>query len=340
MTENQNLTRALIRQLDVLRQVSVFDESSVTGISLGPPPGPSPTSLDLSLYPHITLSSNQTIATRLVVGADGINSPVRNFAGIDTNGWDYDRHGVVATLKLRPIQEDSSGSVAYQRFLPTGPVALLPLPGDYATLVWTNTLERAAHLKSLSQEDFLAMVNGAFRLDMVDIDFMSTQPSGQVSELDWRASVHPTDHLAHSGAIPRLATSVQEGSIASFPLRLRQATTYTASRVALLGDAAHTIHPLAGQGLNMGLSDSQALASAIEDAVEHGADVGNELQCLDHYNSKVWNKNNRMLGVVDKLHWLYTAQNPLVVGMRGLGLGAVDQLSGVKSWLMGQAGTT
>ena len=337
MAENQNLIHALLSRLDALNPISIFDKSSVSDIKLGPKPDASYSGLDLSLYPHITLSSNHTLAARLLIGADGINGPVRNFAGIATRGYDYGRHGVVATLKLKP-REDNNGSIAYQRFLPTGPIALLPLPGDYATLVWTTTPERAAQLKALSPENFVAMVNAAFRLEMVDIDFMSSQSSGQTSELDWRLSVHPTTDLERTASIARRALSVQEGSVASFPLRIRQASTYTADRVALIGDAAHTIHPLAGQGLNMGLADAEALVLAIEDGVVHGADIGNELQCLDRYNSDVWMRNSRMLGVVDKLHWLYSTRNPLMVGMRGLGLGAVEQLGGVKRWLMSQAG--
>ena len=337
MTENQNLTHALLSQLDNLGSTSIFDKTSVANIQLGPPADLPSSDPDLSHYPHITLSSQQTLAARLLVGADGINGPVRTFAGTATRGYDYDRHGVVATLKLEPA-EDRNCSIAYQRFLPTGPVALLPLPDDFATLVWTTTPERAAQLKSLGPDDFVAMVNAAFRLEMVDIDFMSTQSSGQTSELEWRLSVHPTTDLEQAAIIPRQILSVQDGSVASFPLRIRQATTYTADRIALIGDAAHTIHPLAGQGLNMGLSDSQALVAAIEGGVEHGADIGNELQCLDRYNSETWMRNSRMLGIVDKLHWLYSTRNPVLVGARGFGLGAVERLGGVKHWLMRQAG--
>jgi len=345
MTENQNLTRALTKRLDELPLISLFDKSSVENIHLGPPPSSSATessSLNLSSYPHITLSSKHTIAARLLVGADGINSPARTFAGIQTRGWDYNRHGLVATLKLTPVaghdQNQPRSVTAYQRFLPTGPIALLALPDDYATLVWTTTPAQAAHLRSLSMVDFIAMVNAAFRLEVVDLDYMFSQPSGQVDELQWRESVSPTTAATENGELPHLIKSVQEGSTASFPLRLRQSTTYTTHRTALIGDAAHTVHPLAGQGLNMGLGDSRSLASAIEYAVEHGADIGNEINCLDRYNSDMWMSNNRMLGAVDKLHWLYSITNGPVVGLRGLGLKAVDNLGPVKGWFMRQAG--
>ncbi len=342
MTENQNLTRALVRRIDELPPISLFDRASIEDIRLGPPSSPPATSLNLSSYPHITLSSKQTIAARLLVGADGINSPVRTFAGIQTRGWDYDRYGLVATLKLAPIAgQDSSPTgrvTAYQRFLPSGPVALLALPDDFATLVWTTTPAQASHLRSLSTEDFVAMINAAFRLEVVDLDYMLSQPSGQVEEFQWRESVSSTIAAVENREVPPLIGSVQEGSVASFPLRLRQSTTYTTHRIALIGDAAHTIHPLAGQGLNMGLGDSRSLASAIGYAVEHGADIGSEINCLDRYNSDMWMSNNRMLGAVDKLHWLYSMKTGLVVGLRGLGLKAVDSLGPVKGWFMRQAG--
>ena len=338
MVENNNLIRALISRFDLLPPISIFNKTSVAGIQLGSPTDPSATTLDLSSYPHVTLSSNNTIAARLLVGADGINSPVRKFAGIPTRGWDYARHGVVATLKSAPGSADSGSVTAYQRFLPSGPVALLALPGDSVSLVWTTTPERAALLKCLATDDFIAMVNAAFRLSMVDLDYMFTQTDGQADELQWRSSVYPSTAAEENGDIPSLVQTLQPGSIASFPLRLRQASTYTAHRVALVGDAAHTIHPLAGQGLNMGLADSRALASAIQYAVEHGADIGNEMTCLDRYNSDMWMSNNRMLGVVDKLHWLYSARSAPVVALRGLGLGLIDQMGALKGWFMRQAG--
>ncbi|MCJ1272606.1 putative ubiquinone biosynthesis monooxygenase [Puttea exsequens] len=345
MTENQNLTRALVERIDELDAVSLFNKASVSEIHLGPSApaaAPDPPTLNLSSYPHVMLASNQTIAARLLVGADGPNGPVRKFAGLQTRGWDYNRHGVVATLKLGGETyhnpENAIGVTAYQRFLPTGPIALLALPGQYASLVWTTTATRAAHLKSLSQEDFLAMVKAAFRLSTVDLDYMSNISSGQAAEYSWRESVNPSTTAESNREIPAPAISVQEGSIASFPLRLRQATSYTTHRIALIGDAAHTIHPLAGQGLNMGLADAQSLASAIETAVVHGADIGAQIECLDQYNADMWMKNNRMLGAVDKLHWLYSVGSGPLVGLRSLGLKAVDSFGPAKEFFMRQAG--
>lgn len=346
MTENQNLTRALLRRLDELGGLEIFDQKRVAGIHVGghktadqePAEG-----LDLSSYPHVELSSNRTLVARLLVGADGINSPVRTFAGIPTRGWDYERHGVVATLKASsPLDGGGHGAIAYQRFLPTGPIALLPMANGFATLVWTTTPERAAHLKTLSATDFIASVNAAFRLSMVDIDYMANIPSGQADEFQWRLSVNKAtiSNLEVDTSIPSPIESLQEGSVASFPLRFRHASTYVRPRTALIGDAAHTMHPLAGQGLNIGLSDSRSLSSTISMATRYGADIGDELQCLKSYNANTWMSNSRMLGAVDKLHWLYSASSAPIVALRGLGLGLVDWTGslGLKSWFMKQAG--
>ena len=346
MVENANLTRALLNRLTVLPSISVFEKTSVASIRLGPQLShdPETSSMDLSSYPFLTLSSGHTIAARLLVGADGLNSPVRTFAGIRSRGWDYDRHGVVATVKLAPSTDvgstgsESATATAYKRFLPSGPVALLPLPSDFATLVWSTTPQYAAHLKALSSEDFVAMVNAAFRLEMVDIKYMHTVPNGQLSELEWRESVKGGDTQIIT-PIPGRVIAVQPNSVASFPLRFRHADTYISSRIALAGDAAHTIHPLAGQGLNMGIGDVQTLHEAIEYHVKHGGDIGAEGN-LERYERNVYVANSRMLGVVDKLHWLYRWENPLGVGLRSLGLRAVNKLGGLKGLLMMQAGAS
>ncbi|KAL8868626.1 MAG: hypothetical protein Q9174_004866 [Haloplaca sp. 1 TL-2023] len=337
MTENPNLQRALVQRLANMQPFSLFDSTKVNSIESGPSHSPSDT-LDLSSYPSVTLSSGKKILARLLVGADGLNSPVREFAGISSRGWDYQRHGVVATLRYkepRGVERDGSTRIAFQRFLPSGPIALLAMPGDYATLVWTTTPEKAAKLKSLSSDDFVAMVNAAFRLDTVDLDYMNALIEGQVEELNWRSTV--TGVNRDEKRLPRTIESVQEGSIASFPLRYRQADSYTSSRVALIGDAAHTVHPLAGQGLNMGLADVQSLAKTIEQTVQCGGDIGDEMH-LENYNNEMWMLNNRMLGVTDKLHKLYSVGSGPLVGIRSLGLKMVDQMSPLKGWLMKQAG--
>lgn len=325
MTENLNLTSGLLSRLDEVGGVSVYDNTKVEDINFGE----QTEAMDLSQWPTVSLSSGKKIAARLLVGADGANSPVRTFAGIDSKGWDYNRHGVVATVRL----EGENGNTAFQRFLPTGPVALLPLPDNFATLVWSTTPALAAHLKTLSEVDFTALVNAAFRLSPVDLKYMHTLSSGQLDEYLWRLN-----HTSFSN-VPSTITSVQEGSVASFPLKLRHADTYIGERIALVGDAAHTVHPLAGQGLNQGQGDVQSLSKTIEYAATHGMDIGTTMS-LERYNSERYAANHLLLGVVDKLHKIYATDSAPVVGLRSLGLKAVNSLGPLKGFFMNQAAGT
>lgn len=332
MTENANLTSGLMGRIKELGGVEIFDQSKVETIAYGE----EVEDLDLTEWPTVKLSNGKTLAARLLVGADGANSPVRTFAGIDSRGWDYGRHGVVATLEL---EGDGWGGahrkIAYQRFLPTGTIALLPMPGNFATLVWSTTPENAALLKKLSAKDFIAMVNAGFRLSAVDLKYLHGQEDGQEEELLWRAQHTPVE----PESIPQAIVGVQEGSVASFPLKLRHADTYIGERVALVGDAAHTIHPLAGQGLNQGQGDVQSLVKAIEYAVTHGQDIGSLLS-LESYNSDRYAANHVLLGVCDKLHKLYSFDSGPLVPLRSIGLKAINAMGPLKSFFMEQASGT
>ncbi|KAK3341731.1 hypothetical protein B0T25DRAFT_351347 [Lasiosphaeria hispida] len=329
MTENLNLTSGLLRRLAQLGGVSVFGNAKVENISFGE----QTEAQDLREWPVVNLAGGKQLVARLLVGADGANSPVRSFAGIEARGWDYGRHGVVATLEL---QGQGWGGdqmkTAYQRFLPTGPVAMLPLPGNYSTLVWSTTPENASLLKRLPTKDFVALVNAAFQLSPADLEFMHTQSEGQAEEYSWRSEHTPF----HSEIIPQAVTGVQEGTIASFPLKMRHADTYIGERVALVGDAAHTIHPLAGQGLNQGQGDVQSLANTIEYAVNHGQDIGGRLS-LEPYLAERYTANHVLMGVCDKLHKLYSVGSGPIVSLRSLGLNAVNSLGPLKTFVMSQA---
>ncbi|CAG8876110.1 unnamed protein product [Penicillium nalgiovense] len=300
MTENANLVRALLRRIADSgdENLSLFSNATVASIENGSdlkPEGP-----DLSAWPVLTVKPTgpaaetetpKRIAARLLVGADGINSPVRSFADIPTQGWDYGRHGV-----------------------------------------------NAAYLKSLPTPAFLAMVNAAFRLDMTDLTYMmgmqssSSDSTSHQAELTWRAQ-----HTPLPSQIPPPATAVQTGTVASFPLRFRHAAQYISPRIALVGDAAHVIHPLAGQGLNLGLADVASLSKTIQYAVSHGMDVG-DLLTLERYSSERYLPNAKIGGACDLLHKMYNVpgEGP-VAWARSLGLGVVDRLPFVKSFLMKNA---
>jgi ubiquinone biosynthesis monooxygenase Coq6 len=366
MTENSNLTRGLLARISELSsgsEDSLFSNTTVARIENGED---DPDGLNLSSWPVLSLASTDAtkaipsrIAARLLIGTDGFNSPVRQFAGIASKGWDYNRHGVVATLKLTPKEEsfdsffsDSSPqatATAYQRFLPAlgGPIALLPLPNNHASLVWSTTPQHATYLKTLPPDSLTALTNAAFRLSQTDLKYMftlpataqhqqsTTKPQMHASELTWRLShTPPTPHA------PPLITSLQPGTLASFPLRFRQSSTYISPRVALLGDAAHTVHPLAGQGLNLGLGDASALASTIEYAVAHGQDLG-DVMTLERYDRARWAKGVKVGGACDLLNKVYGVEGAVAGWVRGLGMrvlgmdGAVGR--GVRGWVMRQA---
>ncbi|GAW14293.1 hypothetical protein ANO14919_036940 [Xylariales sp. No.14919] len=329
MIENLNLTSGLLKRIDELSGITTFDSARVENITLGE----ETEELDFREWPIVHLGGGKQLAARLLVGADGANSPVRTFAGIDSKGWDYGRHGVVATLELEGNGwAGDDMKIAYQRFLPTGPIAMLPLPGNYSTLVWSTTPSNAALLKSLPAKDFTALVNAAFRLNSVDLQFMHTMNSGHEDELAWRLQHTHFD----AQAVPQNAVGVQEGTVASFPLKMRHADTYIGERIALVGDAAHTVHPLAGQGLNQGQGDVESLAKTLDYAVSHGQDIGTRMS-LESYNSERYIANHVLLGVVDKLHKLYSVESGPLVPLRSWGLSAVNAMGPLKGFFMRQA---
>lgn len=347
MSENANLTSALLSRLHALGDTTFFSPARVESIDLGT----DTPDLDLRSWPLIRLSTGQTLAARLLIGADGPNSIVRTFAGIAAHGWDYDRMGVVATLRLeqppsssssdKPTASPTSGltlalkhapATAYQRFLPTGPAALLSLPNNHASLVWSTTPSCAAHLKTLPEADLTAMINAAFRLSTTDLAYMHSIPSGQADELAWRLPHTPVD----AALVPRTVASVQPGSVAAFPLRMRHADTYTGERIALIGDAAHSLHPLAGQGLNLGLGDVAALARCVGQSVDTGADIGG-LMSLEGYARERYSANHVMLGVVDKLHKVFSWGSGPVVGARSVGFDVLERWGWLKGRVMGVA---
>ncbi|KAK9450449.1 uncharacterized protein V1518DRAFT_413873 [Limtongia smithiae] len=335
MTENINLQHGLLKYLAQSAvspsngpAVDIFDSTKVDKMTFGPDLD----DVNMSGWPQLTLSTGETLLARLLVGADGINSPVRSFAGITTRGWDYHQNGVVATLAL---EWDDRQRIAWQRFLPSGPIALLPMPNGYASLVWTTPPDLANHLVNhVSPTAFCALVNAAFRLETFDLSFLLSQSdeSTIADEFEWRDARIP---LEYEGArFPLRVADV--ANRASFPLRMRHCDTYIAPRIALVGDAAHTTHPLAGQGLNLGQGDVAALVDVIDRGVRQGADIGSDV-LLSEYWADRYPINHAMLGAVDKLQKLYCTDCPLLVGVRSVGLEIVDNLPWVKQFLIKQA---
>jgi ubiquinone biosynthesis monooxygenase Coq6 len=263
----------------------------------------------------------------LQVGADGFNSPVRLYAGIPAFGWAYDAKGIVATMFHPPRGAyERPNTTAYQRFIPTGPIAFLPLSPTRSSLVWSTKPDLAAALLACDPAVLASMVNAAFRLPYISIKYLhrrileghaagiSITPEEIQHEIHWREQSHGIDqNSAHASALiksteqlgippigsesfPPLVTELQTGSVASFPLRYNHAESYIGdsqgARTVLVGDAAHTVHPLAGQGLNLGLADVECLTRCIYASLRSGGDIGElPFVCLSPFLTRAGQKH-------------------------------------------------
>jgi 2-octaprenyl-6-methoxyphenol hydroxylase len=235
----------------------------------------------------VKLADGETMPARLLVGADGARSKIRELAGIATHGWNYDQSAIVTTV----AHEREHQGRAEEHFLPAGPFAILPLTGKRASIVWTETAREAERIIALPDEEFHAELEKRFGLHLGDISVVG----------------------------PRRA----------FPLGLFTARSFIGERLALVGDAAHIIHPIAGQGLNMGLRDVAALAEAIADAARLGLDIGGT-QVLERYQR--WRRFDTMtMGIAtDGLNRLFSNSSDVLRLMRDVGLGVVERIPALK----------
>lgn len=193
---------------------------------------------------------------------------MRAMAGFQTRGWEYKQTAVICTVKV-----DRKHTTAWQRFLPTGPFALLPMNNTYSNIVWTTSPETAEALKAMSNEHFVAAANKAL------IEDFGPKPGSKIAEVVGSvvASTPLLGAIGPSAAEqfqdpPRIVECVTDRL--SFPLSLMHASVYAGHRVALVGDAAHTVHPLAGQGVNLGFGDAASLVRVVQKGIEIGHDIG------------------------------------------------------------------
>ncbi len=243
----------------------------------------------------VTLADGRILRAPVAVGAEGRGSVIRAAAGIGAIGWDYPQTGVVATVRL----EKPHGGVAHEYFLPGGPFAILPLTGNRASLVWTESRARGAALKAARPEIFQAHLDRRFG-----------------------------DHL---GAVR------VEGPVFTYPLSLQLAERFTAPRAALLGDAAHGVHPIAGQGLNLGLKGAAALAEVLVEAMRLGEDIGSEA-VLERYAA--WRRFDTVTlsAGMDAFVRLFSNDNPILRLARGAGMAAVNRIGPARRFFMTEAG--
>jgi len=244
---------------------------------------------------EVQLENGRTVWSSLLVAAEGRNSVSRESAGIGVVSWSYPQRGIVTTVE----HERPHNGVAYEHFLPSGPFAILPMPGNRSSLVWTEAEDIADSILQLPQADFEAEIARRFG--------------------------------AHLG---RIRT---EGPRWSYPLYFHLAREFVRSRFVVVGDAAHGIHPIAGQGLNLGFKDVAALSEVLLDAARLGLDFGTA-DILRRYEQ--WRRFDGFVlaAATDALNRLFSNDVTPLRLFRDLGLGIVDSVAPLRRFFMRQAG--
>lgn len=242
----------------------------------------------------VTLKSGKTLRARMLIGCDGKNSGTAERAGIPRERKDYGQTALVAAV----AHEKPHDGCAHQFFMPAGPLAILPLPEDKASIVWSETHENAARLMALSDEAFLQELRPRFGSFLGEISL--------------------------------------SGVRFSYPLTLSLTSDTIGPRMALVGDAAHAVHPIAGQGLNLGLRDVGALAEVLIEAKRRGEDFG-ATDVLARYRQ--WRRFDTasLAGATDGFNALFSNDNPTLRLARDIGLGIANAVPGLRKRLMREA---
>ena len=240
---------------------------------------------------QVLLSDGSCLEAQLIVGADGSRSWLREQLQIRVRGWDYDHTALVTYVKTALPHQ----ATAWQRFLPTGPLAFLPLTDGYSSIVWSTRDALARALRDMDSSQF-------------------AQELQQASE-------------------SRLGVIESIGPRAIYPLRFLHTEHYIAEGVALVGDAAHTMHPLAGQGVNLGLTDAAALAEVLLDAKQLRQSIRAQ-PVLRRYERWRRADNLPMLVAVDNFQRMFDTEQPLLAWLRRSGMGMLNKLPPVKSFII------
>ena len=246
----------------------------------------------------LTLADGRELRTPLVIAADGANSAVRRLAGCETREWDYLHHAIVTSVRCG----EAHRATAWQRFTDEGPLAFLPLgerDGEHwCSIVWSTTPEQATGLMALDDQAFSIALGQAFEHRL-----------GQVLHVDRRLCI---------------------------PLRQRHAKRYVEPGLALIGDAAHTIHPLAGQGVNLGFLDAAVLAEVLAQAAARGERLADE-RVLSRYERRRMPHNLAMMAAMEGFQRLFQSDSLTLRLARNAGLDLVDGLEDAKALFVRQA---
>jgi 2-octaprenyl-6-methoxyphenol hydroxylase len=282
MVENRHLNDCLLQSAKAAPHITLATGKAVTSFGFGPG------------LARVQLADGAHYNASLIIAADGRKSPARAAAGITMHGWDYDQIAIVTTV----AHDLPHHGRAEEHFTPSGPFAILPLPGNRSSLVWTEGKADGERILSLPDGDFLRELTSRF---------------GE-----------------HLGSV-RIA-----GGRHGYPLSVFVAQEFAGPRLALVGDAAHVLHPLAGLGFNLGLRDVAALAECVHDATALGLDPGSDA-VLQRYTR--WRRFDTVLtaAVVDGLNRLFGNDNALLRLLRDAGLAMVNQIPALKSGFVSEA---
>ncbi|EOU2464586.1 FAD-dependent 2-octaprenylphenol hydroxylase [Vibrio navarrensis] len=280
IVENRVIQLALLEQVEKMDNVTLLMPAQCHSMAVG----------ESEVW--LSLDNGQALTAKLVVGADGANSWVRQQQDIPLTHWDYGHTAIVANVRTMEAHD----SVARQIFTPDGPLAFLPMSqGNMSSIVWSCEPDRAQALMALSDEQFNKALTSEFDV--------------------------------------RLGLCEVVGERFAVPLKMRYARDFVRERVALVGDAAHTIHPLAGQGVNLGLLDAASLAQEVLALWRSGQDIGAQRN-LRRYER--WRKAEaaKMIAAMQGFRDLFAGQNPLKKLLRGVGMTVAGKLPGAKSEIM------
>lgn len=283
IVENRVIQLALLDRLADFGNITLISPATIKKINYS-----------IGTKTELSLDDGRVLSTKLLVAADGGQSRVRQVVGLGVTSWDYKQHALVIYIETEYGQQD----ITWQRFVPTGPQAFLPLNGHYGSIVWYQSPDEVSRLKALPLEELKQELMAAF-----------PEALGQVKTA--------------------LAT-------ASFPLKRQHAQAYAKPGVVLVGDAAHMINPLAGQGVNIGLLDAAALGEVLVDAVKQGIDPS-DLKVLKQYEKMRRNENLKMMTVMDVFYQVFSNEVLPVKFLRNLGLGLAERVLPAKNKVMRMA---
>jgi 2-octaprenyl-6-methoxyphenol hydroxylase len=283
MLEDRVLYAAFLKAMQATPAITLLSGETVTAQEVGP------------AGVTVTLASGQRLLAGLLVGCDGRGSGVAARTGIRRVGWGYGQTALVTAISH---ERDHQG-VAHQFFMPTGPLAILPLHGGYhSSIVWSEGEETAAAIQALPDDQYLDALRPRFG-----------------------------DFLGEIGLA---------GTRFTYPLSLSLAERFVAPRLALVGDAAHGVHPIAGQGLNLGLRDVAALAEVLILARRRGEEPGSAAALEEYQRWRRFDATALALGM-DAVNRIFATDNPLLRLGRDLGMGLVASVPGLRRGFMRQA---